>query len=232
MGPRTTISETARRPPEPEDAEGFGQDRPLVRRLVDDAVGDDHVDVRVGERQVLDLPLPEFHVLDAGLPGIRACLLEHLVGHVHAVHHAFRADPTGRKKRVGSGTRAEVQHRLASLEIHQGRGVAASEGCFECRSRQLFPIVLGVQPRGDGISGLAVRGAASPAPLLGRLPSRLTVFLAEPFPHLRGRRGPVRVRPGTPCPVASIVHRITLPRSVTLKRSVPQRRFRECPGSR
>jgi hypothetical protein len=89
-----------------EDAGGFADHAALVRREVDDAVGDHDVDARVRERDVFDVALEPVHVLDPGLGLVRAGELEHLVGHVQAVRRAGGTDAAGGQQDVDTAARA------------------------------------------------------------------------------------------------------------------------------
>ena len=84
---------------------------------------------RVGQRDVLDVALDELDVLDAGLGGVGAREVEHLVGHVQADGLAGRADAAGADEHVGAGARAEVEHGLALVQVgDRGRHAAAQRG--------------------------------------------------------------------------------------------------------
>ena len=65
--PRTTTSETAKRPPGFSTRNASLQHPVLVARQVDHAVGDDDVDRIVGQRNVLDLAFEELDVFDPAL---------------------------------------------------------------------------------------------------------------------------------------------------------------------
>ena len=80
-----------------------------------------------GSGIVLDRALEELDVLDPGLALVRAGQLEHLVGHVEAVGLAGRADPPGREQDVDAAARAEVEDRLALVELGDRGRVAAAE---------------------------------------------------------------------------------------------------------
>jgi hypothetical protein len=102
------------------------EDRRLVRRQVDDAVGDDDVD-RVGrEGDVLDDAAEEDRVPHAGLVSVAACQGKHLLGHVEAVGDAGRPDPLRREDDVDAASGAEIEHRLALAEVGDGGRVAAA----------------------------------------------------------------------------------------------------------
>ena len=74
--------------------------RRLVAREVDHAVGDDHVDGVVGQRDVLDRSLQELDVVDPGLALVVTGQLEHLVRHVEPVCLARGADAPGGEEHV------------------------------------------------------------------------------------------------------------------------------------
>ena len=67
-----------------QDPEHLGEHCGLVGGQVDHAVGDHHIDGRVGEREVLDLALAELDVGSPRLGGVGAGEGEHVIGHVHA----------------------------------------------------------------------------------------------------------------------------------------------------
>src|SRR5262249_163513 len=54
--------------------------------------------------------------------------LEHLVGHVEADRAAPGADATSGNQHVGAGTRAQVEDRLAVVQVSHGGRDAATEG--------------------------------------------------------------------------------------------------------
>ena len=128
-------------------AEGLAQDAVLVRRQVDHAVGNDHVHRVVGQRDVLDLALQELDVLDARLPLVLARQGQHLVGHVEAVGLAAGRNPPGRQQHVDAAAAAQVQHRLARLQLGQGRRIAAAQRSQHRRLGQFALLLLVVQIR-------------------------------------------------------------------------------------
>ena len=72
-------------------AKRLAEDRVLVRREVDHAVGDDHVDLGVGQWNGLDLAVHESHVGRAQRLLVALGQLEHSRGHVQADHTAGRS---------------------------------------------------------------------------------------------------------------------------------------------
>ena len=113
-------SETANRPPGRSTRAASASTLSLVAGQVDDAVGDDHVDRRVGQRDVLDVALEELDVVDAGVRGVRARQREHLVGHVEPDRPAGRSDAAGGDEHVRPAARAEVEHGLALVQVRHG----------------------------------------------------------------------------------------------------------------
>ena len=133
MSSSATTSLTAKRPPGLRTRAASRKTGGLVAGEVDDAVGDDHVDRVVGERDVLDRALEELDVLDPGLALVLPRQLEHLVGHVEAVGLAGRADPPGREQDVDPAAGAEVEDRLALVQLgDRGRVAAAEAGQLGC----------------------------------------------------------------------------------------------------
>src|SRR5436190_15783408 len=162
--------------PRPQHAERLGKDAVLVRREIDDTVGDDDVDGPGRQRDVLDLASQELDVLDARLPLVVPRQREHLVGHVQPVRLARRPDPLGGQEDVDAPTRAEVQHRLPWPEVGERRRVAAAErrddrlrgkprrlaGCVEVRRDR----VALAPARGASAAGAAARDPLSRPPVL------------------------------------------------------------------
>ena len=131
----------------------------LVGREVDHAVRDDDVD-RVGrQRDLLDHALEEDRVRDAGLRRVRAREREHLVGHVEPVREAGRADAPRREDHVDPAAGAEVEHRLALVQLGDRGRVAAAERREHGRVRQLAAL-LGVVERLAEVAASALAVAA------------------------------------------------------------------------
>ena len=150
--PRTTTSETAKRPPGSQHAEGFAQHAVLVGGEIDDAVGDDDVDGVVGQRDVLDFALQELDVVDAGLALVFAGKREHVVGHVEAVGFAGRADAPGGEQHVDAAAGAEIEHGLAGLEFDERGGVAAAERGEHGLLGEQALFIGAVEIGGDGVA--------------------------------------------------------------------------------
>ena len=118
-----------------------------------------------GERDRLDVALEPVHVAHAGLGLVGAGQLEHLVGHVQAVGGAGRADAARGEQHVDAAARAEVEHRLALLELGDRERVAAAQRGQQRGVGQLAAFVGRVQ-RGAELLGLLVgdeRGVGSAA---------------------------------------------------------------------
>ena len=144
-----------------EHAEGLAQHARFVATQVDDAVGDDDVDAVVRQRDLLDVTLEEARVLDAALLAILLGQSQHLVGHVQAVGEAGRADAPGRQQHVDAAAGAQVEHRLAGLELGQRGRVAAAERGEHGRGGEVGDLVDGVQVTGDDALGVASGVAAT-----------------------------------------------------------------------
>ena len=119
----------------------LGEDGGLVGAEVDDAVADDHVDRVIGQRDVLDRALDELDVLDPSLGLVAARQVEHLVGHVEAIGLAGRTDPPSREQDVDPAAGAQVEHRLALVELGDSGRVATAEARELRRLRQRGAIV-------------------------------------------------------------------------------------------
>ena len=124
-----------------EDAVHLAEDLRLVRREVDDAVGDDHVHRAVLDRQLLDQTLAELHVAQAGglaeLSGVPAGQSQHLRRHVHADGPAFGAHLLRGQEHVLSGAAAQVEHDVAFLQARECNRVAARQAEFRLRDRMV-----------------------------------------------------------------------------------------------
>ena len=102
------------------------KDAVLVGGKIDHAVGDDHVDRVVGQRDVLDLALEELDVLRPGFAFVLVGQGQHLVGHVDADGPARWPDPLRGEQDIDPAARAEIQHYLARVQLGQRRGIAAA----------------------------------------------------------------------------------------------------------
>ena len=117
----------AQPPAGPQYPECLGDDTRLVGGEVDDAVGDDHVHVPVGQRDVLDVAVQERGVGDAGRGGVGAGEGEHVRAGVQAVGGAAGGDPAGGQQHVQAAAGAQVQDGLAGMQVGDRQRVAAAE---------------------------------------------------------------------------------------------------------
>src|SRR5215212_242675 len=115
-----------------EDPQRLGDHLWLVRREVDDAVGDHHVHVILWQRYVLDVSLDELDVLHPSFCLVLLRQRKHLVGHVQPVSLAARGHSLGREQHVYAASAAQVQHVLTRRERGQCRGVAAPQRRRAC----------------------------------------------------------------------------------------------------
>ena len=143
-------------------AMSLAQDGVLVGREVDDAVGDDDVERRVGEGHVLHLAEAEAHVLGADAAGVATGKLDHVGAHVEADDAALRAHLLRREEAVEAAAAAQVEHRLALVQAGDGRRVAAAER-REDVLRQVAQLFGGVQRLGDVGVGEGIGFAAAGA---------------------------------------------------------------------
>src|SRR5690606_14921175 len=147
-------------------AEGFGEDLVLVGAEVDDAVGDDDVDGRVRDGEMLDLAEAELDVGGPDLLGVAAGERDHLGGHVNAVDAAGLADHLRGEEAVDAAAGAEVEDDLAAFERGDGGGVAAAEGDIGDGGAEVADIGVLVELRDVGDGGLV--GFAAAAGVAGR----------------------------------------------------------------
>ena len=80
-------------PARAQDARHLGEDCRLVRGQIHDTVADDDINGVVTERDRLDPALAERHVRGPCRGRVLAGQIQHVVGHVQAVHEPGRADP-------------------------------------------------------------------------------------------------------------------------------------------
>ncbi|GAA1388268.1 hypothetical protein GCM10009613_25320 [Pseudonocardia kongjuensis] len=112
-----------------QDPGGFGQSARLVDRQGEHAVGDDHVDHTVGQRDVFEVAQPELDVGRTDLGGVRAAQVDHVGARVDAIDVPARPDPAGREQHVQAAAGAEVEHRVAGVQLgHRDRVTARHAG--------------------------------------------------------------------------------------------------------
>ena len=129
--PRTTTSETANRPPGLRTRNASSSTFFLSGREVDHAVGDDHIDGVVGERDRLDVTLEEFDVGDA-----RLCADSHEPD--RAFHPSCRARRPFRTGRHGERITARRCPRLSRGRERSGLRADRSAR-WDCRTPATRP---------------------------------------------------------------------------------------------
>ncbi len=134
--PRTTTSETAKRPPGRSTRNASAKTRSLsAERLITQFEMITSTESS-GSGIASISPLRNSTLSSAGLALVLARERQHLVGHVEAVGLAGRPDAPGREQHVDAAARAEVEHRLAGAELGQRRRVAAAERGRDRRRRE------------------------------------------------------------------------------------------------
>ena len=175
--PRTTTSDTARRPPGFSTRNASDKTRSLsAERLITqlEMMTSTEFD---GQGDLLDLSLEELHVGRAGLPLILAGEGEHLVGHVEAVRLARRSHAAGGQEHVDAASRSEIENGLARLELRQRGRIPAAERGGSGLGRQRGRVTVRVDTGGDRIAlttgrGRAAAGATARPRSLGARPAR------------------------------------------------------------
>src|SRR5215475_10617970 len=109
-----------------EHAKGFRQHAILVAREIDHAIRDDDIYAGPGQGNLFDLTFQELYVVNAGLALIVPGERQHLVRHVESVGLARRPHAPGGEEHVDAAARAQVEHRLAHLQLGQRGGIAAA----------------------------------------------------------------------------------------------------------
>ena len=154
-----------------QNPERLGEDACLIGGQVDDAVGDDHVDLLVGQRDVLDMAVQEAGVGDSRLRCASTGEGEHVGAGVQAVGGADGADSAGGEQDVQAAAGTEIQDSLARLEDGHRQGITAAQtgaqrrlrdavgvgvsGCAEAPFRERAGITIGGRAAGQGGAGKA-----------------------------------------------------------------------------
>ena len=121
-------------PAGPDDPEHLPEHLALVRRQVDDAVGNDEIGAAVLDRKILRVAFAELDVRrriaevlhhDRRVPSGQC---KHLVGHVYTDDPAGRADTTGGFEAVDTPARPDVQYGLPWPDRRQAGRRAAPVG--------------------------------------------------------------------------------------------------------
>ena len=119
--PRTTTSETANRPPGLSTRKASRSTRSLsAERLITQLEITTSTELS-GKRNLLDLALEKLDILHARLALVFAGQRQHIVGHVQAVGLAGWPHALGREQHVDAAAGAEIEHRLARLQLNQRR---------------------------------------------------------------------------------------------------------------
>ena len=126
--PRTTTSETAKRPPGFNTRKASRENTIFVGGEIDDAVRDDDIDRVVRQRNVLDFALEELDIGDAGLPLVFTRQRQHVVRHVQTVGFAGWANALCREQHIDAAAGAEIENRLSGPKIDRARS--------DCRTRE------------------------------------------------------------------------------------------------
>ena len=92
-----------------------------------------------GERDLLEVALDELDVLDARRGRVGAGEREHLVGHVEPDRAAAGGDAPGADEHVRARAGAEVEHRLAGVQVGDGGRDAAAERARRPRASRRRP---------------------------------------------------------------------------------------------
>ena len=123
---------------------------------------------------------------------VAAGQLEHLVGHVESVRLAGRADPAGRQQDVDPAAGAEIEDRLALVELGDGRRVSAAERGELRRVGERVALLAGVELGAEDVPSWSAR-AFVPQPhedSAGRSSRRRP--RSRPWPPRRSARAPPR----------------------------------------
>ena len=163
ISPFVTTSDTANRPPGFSTRNASAITRSLFDGKIDDAVGDDHVDGVIGQRDVFNFALQKFDIVDSGRALVLVGERQHLIGHIEPVGFAGGADAVRGKQHVDASAGAEIEHRFAGIERGEQRRIAAAERGFERRLREFSGLRRIVQIAGNGIAAAFERGRSSAA---------------------------------------------------------------------
>ena len=105
--------------------ERFGEDLGFIRRKVDHAVRDDDIHTVGFDRQIFEIALAKFHILDVQALRTGPGALDHFGSHVHADHVSRLADFFRGEETIESRARAEVEDGLSRFERGERDRVAA-----------------------------------------------------------------------------------------------------------
>jgi hypothetical protein len=121
-----TTSDTAKRPPGFKTRNASTGHQVLVGREIDDAIGNDHVNGIVRQRDVLDFALEELDILYSDFALVLIC---RPASHpsIEAMGFACRSDPPGGEQNIDAAARAQIKNSLTGLQFGQGGGIAAPQ---------------------------------------------------------------------------------------------------------
>jgi len=101
--------------------------RGLVRREIQDAVGDDAINRRIRQWNLVDGGLIELDIGVAARLGICSRTLNHGRRHIYADGTAFRANHLRRQEHVEPSAGAEIDHNLTGSDVCRSRGIATRQ---------------------------------------------------------------------------------------------------------
>ena len=191
--PRTTTSDTAKRPPGLSTRNASRRTASLsLERLMTQFEMITSTELS-GSGNRLDRALEELDIGRARLALVLPRQRQHLVGHVEAVGLAGRADPLRGQQHVDAAAGTEVEHGLAGLERQQRGGIAAAERRGDGVGGKTAGFGVGIEVRGDRIAA-AARGWAAAAGLLTPVRDRRgdgAVFSADRLLDVSHVHGPL-----------------------------------------
>src|SRR5262249_42203639 len=129
------------------------------------AVGDDHVNRFIRQRDTLDVTSEELDILEPRFLLVRPRERQHLVGHVEAVDLACLADALGGEQHIDAAARSQIENRLSLSEINQRSRIPTPKGRRYRLCRQVTSLRIRVEAAGDRIGRAAGRVAARGRPV-------------------------------------------------------------------
>ena len=91
----------------------------FVGHQVQHTVADHHIGLFRGDRHVLDITVPELHVLIAQFFSVLPGQPNHLPGHIDADHLPLFSDQGPRHETVIAGARAQVDYGIAPVDLNK-----------------------------------------------------------------------------------------------------------------
>src|SRR2546427_3898272 len=160
---------------------GLAQNRVFVRREVDHAVADDHVNGRVRQRHVLHLAFEKLDIPHAGLARVFPRQLQHFVRHVQSVGLSCGAYAPGREQHIDAPAGAEVEDGFSLGQSRDRDRVATAERGDHRLLGQVPDLVGRVKVRTDGVAVTLAAATATVGGVLAGAGRRLTVALSNLF---------------------------------------------------